>query len=107
MWISLFNARRPKMDADGQVDIFAPEHTKVIKTTAPELADGDLLAVYLQAIHAPPILGTPDVDKLMNLWRRGYSQSELTQIRAIAEEIKRRTARIESQRALGTAPAAL
>src|SRR5882672_8807259 len=31
--ISLFNARGPKPDADGAVDIFAPEHTKVIDTT--------------------------------------------------------------------------
>ena len=42
--VSLFNARGPKPDVDGAVDIFAPEHTKVIDVTVPELADGDLLA---------------------------------------------------------------
>jgi hypothetical protein len=89
--ISLFNARGPKADADGAVDIFAPEHTKVIDTRARELSGGDLFAVYLEAMHAHPILGAPDVDSLMDGWRYRYSESELTQIRAMAEEIRRWT----------------
>jgi hypothetical protein len=87
--ISLFNARGPKPDADGAVDIFAPEHTKVIDITVRELSDGDLLAVFLEVVHAPSILGAPDVDSLMDGWRYRWSESELTAIRAMAEQIRR------------------
>lgn len=75
------------------MDIFAAEHTKVINTTVRELSDGDLLAVFLDIVGAPPILGVADEERLMELmdgWRHRYSESELTQIRAIAEDIRRR-----------------
>lgn len=62
-------------------------------------------AVYLQALH-PSYPRDARRRQADEPWH-GYSQSELTQIRAIAEEIKRRTGRIESQRALDTAPAVL
>jgi hypothetical protein len=88
--ISVFNARGPKPDANGEVDIFAAEHRKVVDTTVRELSDGDLLAVFLNVVGAPPILGAADVDSLMDGWRHRYSESELTQIRAMAEDIKRR-----------------
>lgn len=88
--VSLFNARGPKIDSNGEVDIFAPEHTKVIDTRAEDLADGDLFAVYLEAMQAPPSLGPPDVEHLMDGWRHRYSVSQLTQLRAMAAEIKRR-----------------
>jgi hypothetical protein len=50
----------------------------------------DLLAVFLEVVHAPPILGAPNVAELMDGWRYRCSESELIQIRAMAEEIKRR-----------------
>lgn len=88
--IILFNARGPKPDADGAVDIFAAEHRKVIDTTVRELSDGDLLAVFLDVVGAAPILGAADVDSLMDGWRYRYSESVLTQIRAMADDIQRR-----------------
>jgi hypothetical protein len=88
--ISVFNARGPKPDANGEVDIFAAEHTKVVDTTVRELSDGDLLAVFLNVVGAPPILGAADVDNLMDGWRYRYSESVLKQISAMAAEIQRR-----------------